>query len=140
MFKGEEVKWSIIVETEIGHTNGRDAIHVDMITQKGNSLFLKGEISGRQCSNNYENCDWYSYELVFENVMVYQREDIDISLEKWNTKNNFAEIKNSEWIKEYGLCSDKYKHYILETHDDVYSVICQDYSFTVTAIHDEQVL
>jgi len=118
--------------TQLGYIKGRDAIHVDSFHQKANFIEIIGEINGNLCTNNYNESRWYKFMLSFKNVMVFRREALDIyPWKKWDTKSNFDEVKNSTWITEYELDDKKFKHYIIETYDDVYFVICEEFELKI---------
>ena len=40
-------------------------------------------------------------------------------------------MKNSTWITEYELDDKKFKHYIIETYDDVYFAICEEFELKI---------
>lgn len=123
---------SSAIETPIGILKGRDAIYVDDFHHKYNAIEITGELNGSLCSRRSSNAEWYRYILKFNTVIVYKCENIDYyQWRKWNTVSSFDVISDSIWIEEYGLDIEKFQHYILETYDYVYLIICESYSLDI---------
>lgn len=122
------------IETSIGYiTAGRDAIYVDSIEQKNSTLTFKGDINSRFCAPEYQKCQWYSFQLIFKNVKIYKCENIDVyPWKEWDSEWAFSEVMNSEWYAEYGMEKDIYRHFIFETYDYIYFVLCKNFEIVIT--------
>lgn len=80
------------IESPMGHiVSGRDAVYVDSIEQKSNTLIFRGEINSRFCQPEYRNYKWYAFQIVLKNVKVYKCENIDVYPDKeWHCDSPFS--------------------------------------------------
>lgn len=126
------------VETSVGYiTAGRDAVHVDSIEQKSSTLTFKGDINSRFCRPEYQKLRWHPFQLTFEDVKVYRCENIEVyPWQEWNCEYAFSEVMNSEWHAEYGMEKDIYRHFIFETYDYIYFVLCKNFEMVMTEQRD----
>ena len=59
--------------TEIGIINGRDAIYLDLMEQKGNEIIFYGEINAglTEIKNDIQK-EWVKYKLSFKETIYYK--------------------------------------------------------------------
>ncbi len=117
------------VETPIGILKGRDAIFLDKLEvdiQQG-TLMLEGSFNGRLASKPVDDV---SYALAFSGVLAFKV----VELDSWdyNAVSSFDEVLNSEWLTQLGGKVDQsYKHYLIQTYDDVIDVVCRKFTLAI---------
>jgi len=73
----------------------------------------------------------YEYKLQFINVLAMKLIDLD----SWQFVNqsSFDEVIHSDWIRQLGgKVTDEHRHFIVQTYDDVFEVICENFAFEIT--------
>ena len=122
----------IPIETEVGIMQGRDCIFLDKVSLPNTStLKLKGGINGNLCSKGIDDKE-YSYTLTFKGIIALKITELESS----NTSgtSSFDECIKSKWlgeISEGDKFTNKHKHYFLQTYDDVFEVICDNFLFEI---------
>ncbi len=122
------------IETEIGTFWGRDCIFLHKITFENgtNNLILDGEIDGNLCNPERLGGD-VLYRLRFEGILALSM----IELDSWDCEceSSFDEILDSEWIRALGgKVSEKHRHFLLQTYDDVFEVVCETYTLAFSEL------
>jgi hypothetical protein len=112
------------VETQFGILQGRDTIFVDAVslTLSPGQLTLSGTINGSNASHNPTLQDFH-YTFIFHQVLALKV----IELDSWNwvSPSCFAQIINSQWLAQLkGKVTPDYQHYLLQTYDDVFDIVC----------------
>lgn len=120
------------VETVLGYLRGRDAIYLRHIRfeYRTTLLILEGFINSRLCSQKQSEME-YEYKLQFINVLAMKLIEID----SWQFVNqsSFDEVIHSDWIRQLGgKVTDEHRHFIVQTYDDVFEVICENFAFEIT--------
>ena len=119
------------ISTPIGIANGRDAIYMDKVefTNRTNTLILSLGINTSLTSENTSSdIDFSDCRIKFNGVLATLQYELDCW--DWDSESSFDEIVNSEWIKKLGgKVTSKHKHYLIQTYDDVFEVVCENYEF-----------
>jgi hypothetical protein len=120
------------IETPLGIASGRDAIYLDkvMFLNRTNTLVFEVDLNAALCSKtaNGEIVDFSSFILTFNQVLATSQVELDSW--DWESESSFDEIKSSEWIKNLGgKVTSEYKHFLIQTYDDVFEIVCKDYEF-----------
>lgn len=121
------------IKTDIGYIlSRRDAIYIDAMEQKNNSIIMKGEVNSAFCMEFIPSNKWYMFNVIFKNVKIYQCFNADIFYaKKLNNVEAFSEILNSDWFDIYNLSDKEYKHILIETYDFAYMLLCKDFDFSI---------
>jgi hypothetical protein len=120
------------IKTPIGILKGRDAIFLDRLNidiQQG-ILTLEGGFNGELASEPIS--EEVGYSLVFYGVLALKV----IELDSWDYKcaSSFDEVVNSEWCAKLGgKVDESFKHYMVQTYDDVIDVVCRKFTLTIKA-------
>ena len=119
------------INTELGILKGRDCIYLDKVKFKDglNRLVLIGEINGNLCGKKQIGVD-ISYELSFGGVLALKM----VELDSWDqsTESSFSEVLESSWVNELGgKVEQHHRHFIIQTYDEVFEVVCNNYVFSV---------
>ena len=94
-------------------------------------LVIRGDISSNHCSRSSHIGD-IKFDIIFKNVYAYKM----IELDSWmmNSDFNFLdssvffEIQNSDFIGQLeDKITDSHKHFVLQTYDDVFEIISDEY-------------
>ena len=124
--------------TEIGIINGRDAIYLDLMEQKGNEIIFYGEINtGLTEIKNDIKKEWLKYKLSFKETIYYKCYELDFYKKKKSLESSFDKINNSKTIERMKLLdrefkiNNKHKHFVLTTYDYIYEIIASKYAFEV---------
>ncbi len=122
------------VRTELGYLQGRDWIFLDeVIFRNGlNTLVLEGEINGNLCSVKAVGED-IPYQMVFRGVLALKM----VELDSWvfESKSSFDRVLDSSWVKELGgKVNENHQHYLVQTYDEVFEVVCAKCEFYVKRI------
>jgi hypothetical protein len=120
------------VTTCIGELHGRDAIYLEAVLYDGHNLSIRGECNGELASNAQEA--WVPYLLTFKNVMAFRAIELDSWLENHCDEapdtSSFWEVIDSIWREQLrGKVGATFRHFGLQTYDDVFDVVCADYEF-----------
>ena len=120
------------IETPLGIANGRDAIYLDkvMFLNRTNTLVLEIDLNTALCHRTSESdvIDFSSFLLTFDQVLATKQVELDSW--DWESESSFDEIQDSKWIKELGgKVTSEYKHFLIQTYDDVFEVVCKNYEF-----------
>ncbi len=122
----------IPIDTELGILSGRDCIYLDKVdlTNGTNTLKLSGEINGNLCSQKRSGL-FIPYQFTFSGVLALKM----IELDSWDflSESSFDEIKKSTWLKKLDgkVNPSEHKHYIIQTYDEVFEVICNKFKFEI---------
>ena len=124
--------------TEIGIINGRDAIYLDLMEQKGNEIIFYGEINaGLTEIKNDIRKEWLKYKLSFKETIYYKCYELDFYKKKKSLESSFDKINNSKTIERMKLLdrefkiNNKHKHFVLTTYDYIYEIIASKYTFEI---------
>ncbi len=120
------------IQTKLGILHGRDCIYLDKVKllNGNNTLVLIGEINGNLCSEQRIGAD-IPYKLIFTGVLALKM----IELDSWdgNSESSFDEVINSTWVKCLGgKVQSWHKHYLVQTYDEVFEVVCEKHEFTTS--------
>lgn len=118
------------IETPIGILKGRDAIFLDGmdVDMQNNTLTLHGTFNGSLASRPIKK--EVAYTLRFSSVLALKV----IELDSWDysSSSSFDEVINSEWCSQLsGKVDESFKHYLVQTYDDVVEVVCHKYTLTL---------
>ena len=117
------------VVTELGELHGRHCIFLDEIEDHpaGACLTLRGDINGHLINPPSEA--WISYELTFHGVVQWNQLDLDSS--NWDWRSSFEERFGSFLVGEFDpKGSLKLRHFFVQTYDELFDVICEEFSVT----------
>jgi len=127
------------VVTEIGTLRGRDAIYLDsvVISDGQNTLTLCGEFNCSLASKP-PDAEWQAYQVRFSEVLALQMCELDTweSLQdrRW-PETSFDEVVDSPWLARMrGKVSKMHRHYVFQTYDQVFEVICTSYELELKEI------
>ena len=125
----------ISVETPLGILRGRDCIFLNKIAFENgtNTLVLNGEITGSLC--NPENDKDIPYRLSFSGLLALKM----IELDSWDYvgESCFDEVIESDWMHSLGgKVTPKHHHFLLQTYDDVFEVVCEKYDLKIGDISE----
>ena len=120
------------IETPLGIANGRDAIYLDKVVflNRTNTLVLEIDLNTALCHRISESdvIDFSNFLLTFDQVLATKQVELDSW--DWESESSFDEIQDSEWIRELGgKVTSEYKHFLIQTYDDVFEVVCKNYEF-----------
>ena len=122
------------IKTPLGIANGRDAIYLDNVafSNRTNTLTLDLGLNIALCSDSHDDeIDFSSCQLRFNGVLATLQKELDSW--DWESESSFDEILESSWIMELGgKVTSRHKHYLLQTYDDVFEVVCENYEFLPT--------
>jgi len=127
------------IKTELGILAGRDCILLDKTSfiRSKRSLILKGSINNYITDKTQLEKRFSKYLLTFTGVLAFKVLELDsweeiIDDEYFNVESSFDEISDSTWIKELGgKANSSHHHYLVQTYDDVFNVVCAKYEFKV---------
>jgi hypothetical protein len=118
--------------TEIGTLRGRDAVYLDSvaISDHQNTLTLCGEFNCSLASKP-PRAKWQAYRVRFSGLLALQMIELDTweSLQegRW-TETSFDEVVDSSWLaRMHGKASNKHRHFVFQTYDHVFEMICTSY-------------
>ena len=119
----------IAIETQLGYLNGRNCIFLgDALFKKGVSeLLLKGEINQNLCSKKLQGLD-VPFSITFFDILALKI----VELDSWDycSSSCFDEVIDSSWMQELsGKVNENYHHFLFQTYDDVFEVVCLRYEF-----------
>jgi hypothetical protein len=122
------------IETPLGIAKGRDAIYLDEVIFKDrtNTIVLVGSFNTALCSNpNKTGIDFSGFRITFHAVLAV--EILELDCWDWESESSFDEIINSDWIRSLkGKVSEKNRHFLVQTYDDVIEVVCESYTIEMT--------
>jgi hypothetical protein len=123
----------VAIKTELGELNGRDCIYLDhfKVTDGTCKITLTGEINGDLCEKRRSD-KFIPYKLIFLRVMAHKV----IELDSWDgrSESSFDEVRESDWISSLGgKVTNKHRHFLVQTYDDVIEVVCEDFKFKTKA-------
>ena len=127
------------VQTKIGLLVGRDAIFLNEYRSNGHELTVEGEFSGTLASEGKDNYS-YPYIITFSGVQAIKVTELDAyesstSSEGWSPT-SFDQVVSSVWIKELNTSmskiNDSDKHFIFQTYDYVFEIICPEYNLEIS--------
>jgi len=119
------------IATEYGRLYGRDCIFLDeQIEDKDlQTLSLVGDINGPLCEIPVVD-KYIPYVLCFIGVVSWSSITIDAS--DWDWESCFDQLTESTLLKKYDPNnSANLKHYVVQTYDDVFEIICTDFTLTL---------
>ena len=120
----------VAVETPIGILNGRDAIYLDEVNLREgkNTLCLQGEFNGKLASK-VNSAGFIKYRMIFKRMVAMKMVELDSwDWRKEKSESSFDEDTESYWIKELGgKISSGHRHFCIQTYDQVFDVVCEDY-------------
>jgi hypothetical protein len=121
----------IPIETELGCFQGRDCIYLDDVTFEDGTttLVLEGSINGNLCTVPQPS-SFVSYSLRFRGVLALKI----VELDSWDydCESSFDEVHDSEWVRSLGgKVTPAYRHFCVQTYDDVFDVVCKTYQFEI---------
>jgi hypothetical protein len=120
------------IETQFGIFRGRDTLFVDTIALHvyPNELALSGKINGTNASRNPTLKD-IVYIIAFHHIKALKM--ITLDLWDWKSASCFDEVINSQWMAQLNshVITDC-KHYLLQTYDQVFDIVCRSYSIELT--------
>ena len=117
----------IPIKTPFGELYGRDCIYLDRVVFENgmNTFSLEGEINGRLCQPENKK-EWIPYLFRFTGILALNF----VELDSWCKVgvSCFDEILKSEWKASLkGKITENHRHFILQTYDDVFDIICEDF-------------
>ncbi len=119
-----------IVETPVGTLRGRDCVFLDSATfAETNTLVLRGTLNGDLCGQPSPGSD-LPFVITFTGVLAVRMLELDC----WggSCSSSFDEVLESRWIAELGgKVTGRCRHFVLQTYDDVFDVVCDDVSVVV---------
>lgn len=126
--------------TKIGTLKGRDAIFLDRVTmsERCNTLRLAGEINCNLASKSTK-AGHQAYQIRFHGILAFQM----IELESWDPSpkrkssrySSFDEVIDSAWLARlHGKVSPNYRHFIFQTYDHVFEVLCMTFELELKGI------
>ncbi|MEZ5336038.1 MAG: hypothetical protein R2741_12805 [Methanolobus sp.] len=124
------------INTVYGYLCGRDAIYLDEIScdYRNGSVRLTGQFNGNLFSRKIVD-DFIDYVLDFTGIYILRMTELDLSYELVNSKfedSSFFEIMNSELLDHAEKVRNiKLRHFILQTYDDVFEIVCKDYKLCI---------
>lgn len=126
------------INTPLGELYGRDCIYLNNVNYnyKQRVLILKGFINNYVSDKTLLDAKFSKYILTFTDVLALKV----LELDSWeeimdyddymNVESSFDEVLNSSWIKKLGgKVTSNYHHYLIQTYDDVFEVVCLNYQF-----------
>jgi hypothetical protein len=117
------------VVTDVGILKGRDTFFVEEVDLRlyPSTLSIAGLLNGNHASDNRLGGDLI-YHVTFESVLALQM----IELDSWwgngaaESVSCFDQVIHSSWIAGLGgKVTAAHQHYVLQTYDDVFAVICK---------------
>jgi hypothetical protein len=119
------------IETALGRFYGRDCIYLDRTAFEDgtNVLSLEGSINGDLCTIKRSG-HFIPYSLRFIGVLALKM----VELDSWDgdCTSCFDETHESEWVQSLGgKVSRSHRHFLVQTYDDVFEVICETHHFEV---------
>jgi hypothetical protein len=124
---------NIPIETALGRLDGRDCIYLDRFAFEDGTgtLVLQGSINGDLCGN-LQPGRFLPYTLQFRGVLAIKMVELDSC--DWDFESSFDEVRDSEWIRSlHGKATGAQRHFIVQTYDYVFDVVCEGYDFEVPA-------
>ncbi|HXG68658.1 MAG TPA: hypothetical protein VNO70_26415 [Blastocatellia bacterium] len=125
---------NVPVETSLGFFYGRDCIFLDRVVFNAvtRTLLMEGDVNGTLCTAAPSD-DFIPYALCFRGVVAYTSIDLDLSSYNWQSC--FDEIVDSAWLLSLaGNVTLQHRHFVVQTYDDVFEVICEGFEFEVRQI------
>jgi hypothetical protein len=119
------------IETPYGVLHGRDAIYLDRVTlaDRTRTLVLEGSVS--RITKQPLDVGFAAYSLRFSGVLAFRCVELDSTHWEWDA--SFEEILESDWVRTLGgKITPKHRHFFVQTYDDVFDIICEQYEFTPT--------
>jgi len=131
------------VSTEIGTLSGRDAIYLTSVSfpDRCNTVEVSGEFNCALASKPLAATGkWQAYTIRFCNVLALRVTELaaweSTQGGKW-PKTSFDEVIESEWLAQLRSSENpELHHFILQTYDDVFEVICAGYELDMKGTHD----
>lgn len=119
------------MKLELGCIRGRDALFLRQVhfVNRTTTLILEGAINTRLCSK-FDSTAEYDYRLRFINVLAMQM----IELDSWHcsSQSSFDEVVDSDWKRQLGgKVTNEDRHFVVQTYDDVFEVVCEHFDFEV---------
>lgn len=106
-------------------------MYLDEVKLEGpvNTVTLLGELNGNLCSDKQPE-QWIRYRLEFKGVLALRVVELDSR--SWEGQSSFDEVMESDWIRDLGgKVTEANRHFVLQTYDDVFDVICREYELTL---------
>jgi hypothetical protein len=98
------------------------------MTDGTRTLILEGSVNGNLCEVAAAAGLDVPYVLRFQGVMALRL----LELDSWedDPASSFDEVLDSTWISSLGGKVDStYRHFCVQTYDDIFDVVCQGYEF-----------
>lgn len=120
------------MNTEQGVLAGRDCIYLTEINYdvKIRNLTLKGVVNNYISDKTLLDKRFSEYSLTFTGVLALRITELDsweeiMDDEYFKVESSFDEVLNSNWIKKLGGKVDSnHHHYLVQTYDDVFDIVC----------------
>lgn len=125
---------NIPIETALGHLDGRDCIYLDRFASEGGpgTLVLEGSVNGNLCTLRQPG-RFVPYTLRFRGVLALKVVELDSC--GWDFESSFDEVRDSEWVRSLGgKASAAMRHFIVQTYDFVFEIVCAGYEFEVQTV------
>ena len=120
---------NIPIETPLGCFFGRDCIYLDRASfeDRAARFVLEGEINGNLCTKKRLG-EFIPYRLRFFGVLALRVVELDSC--DWACESCFDEVRDSDCVRSLGgKATPDYHHFFVQTYDDVFEVVCQNYEF-----------
>lgn len=121
------------IETPLGTLNGRDCIFLEGVSllQHLNHLVLRCSVSELLCSKPRSDVDVsVPTTITFRGVLALLMVELDSW--DWSGESSFDEVVDSEWVRSLGgKVTSAHRHFVVQTYDDVFQVVCEDYLITM---------
>lgn len=120
------------IKTQFGVLNGRNSIYLDSVTQSGNKLLFKGELSCNEDMQKTFGKRFVTYNLEFRKVCFYKCGALDY-VERFyhDSKSCFDLVTDSVLLKELRISKGDIQHYFLQTYDYIYEIFAEIFEFLV---------
>lgn len=128
----------IPVDTAYGTLFGRDAIFLDGYSSDGYSLLLKGQVNAALASRPPPSGEFLDYKIRFLGVVAVRIMELDTyeatqAQAGWPLT-SFDEVEDSAWKGGLrGKVRAESKHFVFQTYDLVFDVICDRYELEFPA-------